>query len=143
MQRTLQHMLCNTKMCHTYIYCTLRGRIKGATSAISIIQHSLRGGARNTAWHVITVIVVAFLTQENKAGKKQSTINQLKHGKDVLYAIMVLAWFVDVFFLHVLYDASVYYQYISMVPIITRALAEVGGQVRWSKHLYRLHLIVV
>ena len=27
------------------------------------------------------VIVLAFLTQENKAGKMQSTINQLKHGK--------------------------------------------------------------
>ena len=35
----------------------------------------------NTARHVITVIVVAFLTQEYKAGKMQSTINQLKHGK--------------------------------------------------------------
>ena len=37
--------------------------------------------ARNTARHVITVIVSAFLTQENKAGKMQSTINQLEHGK--------------------------------------------------------------
>ena len=27
------------------------------------------------------VIVLAFLTQENKAGKMQSTINQLKHAK--------------------------------------------------------------
>ena len=44
---------------------------------ISVIQQSLHGGTRNTARHVITVIVVAFLTQENKAG----TINQLKHGK--------------------------------------------------------------
>ena len=62
------------------IYCTLRGRIKGAASAV---QHGLRGGARNTAQHVITVKVLAFLTQENKAGKMQSTlkINQLKHGK--------------------------------------------------------------
>ena len=64
-----------------YIYCTLRGRIKGVASAISIIQHSLHGGARNTAWHVITVIVLAFLTQENKVRKMQSTINQLKYGK--------------------------------------------------------------
>ena len=31
--------------------------------------------------HMITVIVLAFLTQENKASKMQSTINQLKHGK--------------------------------------------------------------
>ena len=30
---------------------------------------------------MITVIVLAFLTQENKASKMQSTINQLKHGK--------------------------------------------------------------
>ena len=62
-------------------YCTLRGRIKGTSSAVSVIQHGLRGGARNTARHVITVIVLAVLTQENKAGKIQSTINQLKHGK--------------------------------------------------------------
>ena len=27
------------------------------------------------------MIVLAFLTQENKVGKMQSTINQLKHGK--------------------------------------------------------------
>ena len=52
---------------YIYIYCTLRGRIKGAASAISVMPHSLHGGARNTARHVITVIVVAFLTQENKA----------------------------------------------------------------------------
>ena len=62
-------------------YCTLHGRIKGAASAISVIQHSLRRGMRNTARHLITVILLAFLTQENKAGKMQSTINQLKHGK--------------------------------------------------------------
>ena len=43
--------------------------------------HSLCGGARNTAQHVITVKVLAFLTQKNKAGEMQSTINQLKHGK--------------------------------------------------------------
>ena len=41
------------------------------------IRYSLRGGVCNTAWHIITVIVVAFLTQENKASKMQSTINQL------------------------------------------------------------------
>ena len=68
-------------MQQAYIYCTLRGRIKGAASAIIVIQHSLCGGARNTAWHMITVIVLAFLTQENKSSKMQSTINQLKHGK--------------------------------------------------------------
>ena len=62
-------------------YCTLGGRIKGATSAISVIQHSLRAGTRNTARYVITVIVLALLTKENKAGKVQSTINQLKHEK--------------------------------------------------------------
>ena len=56
-------------------YCTLRGRIKGAASATYICR--LHGGTRNTARHVITVIAVAFLTQENKAG----TRNQLKHGK--------------------------------------------------------------
>ena len=67
---------CNSVDCA--VYCTLRARIKGAASAIFVIQHSLRGGARNTAWHVI---VLAFLTQENKASKMQSTINQLKHGK--------------------------------------------------------------
>ena len=45
----------------------------------------LRGGAR------YTMIVLAFLTQENKAGKMQSTINQLKHGKGrAVRAIMVL-----------------------------------------------------
>ena len=38
-----------------------------------------------------TVIVLAFLTQENKAGKIQSTINQLKYGKGrAVRAIMVL-----------------------------------------------------
>ena len=41
--------------------------------------------ARNTARHVITSspehLLLAFLTQENKAGKIPSTINQLKHGK--------------------------------------------------------------
>ena len=63
------------------IYCTLCGQIKGAASAISVIQHSLRRGAHNTAQHMIAVIVLAFLTQENEAGKMQSTINQLKHGK--------------------------------------------------------------
>ena len=45
------------------------------------MEHSLRGGACNTAQHVIKVKVLAFLTQENKADKMQSTINQLKHGK--------------------------------------------------------------
>ena len=65
---------------HIYI-STLRGQIKGAVSAISVIQHSLCGGTRNTARHVIMVIVLAFLTQENKAGKMQSTINQLIYGK--------------------------------------------------------------
>ena len=48
---------------------------------VYVIQHSLRGGARNTARHVITVIVLAFLTLENKASKMQNTTNQLKHGK--------------------------------------------------------------
>ena len=78
-------MQCTTCTC-TYTYCTLRGRIKGTASAISIIQHSL-----HTAQHVITVIVLAFLTQENKASKMQSTINQLKHGKGrAVHAIIVL-----------------------------------------------------
>ena len=67
------------------LYFTLRGRIKGAASAVSVIQHGLRGGARNTARHVITVIVLAFPYTRNKAGKMLSTINQLKHGRDVLY----------------------------------------------------------
>ena len=67
--------------CWIFTYCTLRGRIKGAASAVSVIQHGLRGSVCYTAWHVITVIVLAFLTQVNKAGKMQSTINQLKHGK--------------------------------------------------------------
>ena len=75
----------NTHLVCTCTYCTLRGRIKGT---LSVIQ---RGGARYTARHVITVIVLAFLTQENKAGKIQSTINQLKHGKGrAVRAIMVL-----------------------------------------------------
>ena len=44
-----------------------------------------------TARHVITMIVLAFLTQENKAGKIQITINQLKHGKGrAVHAAMVL-----------------------------------------------------
>ena len=70
-------------------YCTLCGQIKGTPGAVSIIQqHGLRGGTRYTARHVITVIVLAFLTQENKAGKMQSTI---KHGKGrAVRAIMVL-----------------------------------------------------
>ena len=42
------------------------------------MQLGLRRGTRNTARRMI---VLAFLTQENKAGKMQSTINQLKHGK--------------------------------------------------------------
>ena len=66
-------------------YCTLCGRIKGAASAVSVIQHGLRGGARNIARHVITVTVLAFPYTRNKVGKMQSTINQLKHGRDVLY----------------------------------------------------------
>ena len=57
------------------IYCTLCGRIKGAASAVSVIQHGLRGGARNTARHVITVTVLAFPYTTNKAGKMLSTIN--------------------------------------------------------------------
>ena len=67
-----------------YLLYYARGRIKGAASAVSVIQHSLRGGVRNTARHVITVIVVAVLTQEIKAGKMQSTINQLKYRREVL-----------------------------------------------------------
>ena len=39
---------------------------------------------------MIAVKVLALLTQENNAGKMRSTLNQLKHGRDVLYAIMVL-----------------------------------------------------
>ena len=78
---------CNEQYIHTYIhtYCTLRGRIKGAASAVSVIQHGLHGGARNTAQHVITLTVLAFPYTRNKAGKMLSTINQLKHGRDVLY----------------------------------------------------------
>ena len=60
------------------IYCTLFGQIIGPASAISVIQHSLHGGVCNIAPHVITVIVLAFLTQENKAGKM---LHQLKHRK--------------------------------------------------------------
>ena len=54
-------------------------RIKGAASAISIIQHSLREATHNRARD--NGDSLAFLTQENKAGKMQSTINQLKHRK--------------------------------------------------------------
>ena len=69
----------------------LRGRIKGTASAISVIQHGLRTGTCYTAWNMITVIVLAFLTQENQASKMQSTINQLRHGKGrAVHAIMVL-----------------------------------------------------
>ena len=76
----------NNYMCFISLnYCTLRGRIKGAASAVSVIQHGLRGGARNTARHVITGTVLAFPYTRNKAGKMLSTINQLKHGRDVLY----------------------------------------------------------
>ena len=54
-------------------------------------SNGLCGGVRYTAWHVITVIVLAFLIQQTKAGKMQSTINQLKHGKGcAVRAIMVL-----------------------------------------------------
>ena len=45
-------------------------------STVYMEAHAIR-----TARHVITVIVLAFLTQENEACKMQSTINQLKHGK--------------------------------------------------------------
>ena len=70
------HNLVHMYMQILYILiCTLRGLI---ASAISVIQHSLRGGTCNTARYMIMVIVLAFLTQENKM---QSTINQLKHGK--------------------------------------------------------------
>ena len=65
-------------------YCTLRGRIKGTVCNPCCIRHTARvtwRRARYTVRHVITVTVLAFLTQENKAGKMQSTINQLKHGK--------------------------------------------------------------
>ena len=49
------------------------------------LQHSLREARTNIAWHVITVIVLAFLT----AGKMQSTIKHRK-GRGVC-AIMVLS----------------------------------------------------
>ena len=51
---------------HIDTYCTLRGRIKGTASAVSVIQHGLHGGTCYTARHVITVIVLAFLTQETR-----------------------------------------------------------------------------
>ena len=66
---------------------------QSAASAVSVIQHGLRGARaiQHDSRHVIAVIVLAFLTQENKAGKMQSTINQLKHGKGrAVRAIMVL-----------------------------------------------------
>ena len=49
--------------------------IRGTASALSIVQHSLRGGARYTARHVITVRVLAFVSYtRNKASKMRSTI---------------------------------------------------------------------
>ena len=54
----------------TQSYLTFLKSIHGSTCNI-----------HNTAWHVITVTVLAFLTQENKASKTRSTINQLKHRK--------------------------------------------------------------
>ena len=52
----------------------------GESKAPPVLIHGLRGGAPNTARHVMlfVVIVLAFLTQNNKAGKIKST---LKHGK--------------------------------------------------------------
>ena len=68
------------------LYCTLCGRVKGTASALSVIAHGLHGGMCNAAQHVIRVIYSFSLSYtRNKAGKMQSTINQLKHG-----AIMVL-----------------------------------------------------
>ena len=65
----------------SYIYCTLCGRIKGTTSALSVIQHGLRGGTHYKARHVITYT-------RNKVSKMLSTINQLKHGKTILRLIL-------------------------------------------------------
>ena len=53
-------------MCYIHLYSTFRGRIKGTASAIFVVQHGLHGGARYTAQHVITVTVLAFLTQETR-----------------------------------------------------------------------------
>ena len=66
---------------YPYVLCV------GESKALPVLyplQHSLREARTNIAWHVITVIVLAFLT----AGKMQSTI---KHGKGRgVCAIMVL-----------------------------------------------------
>ena len=68
-------------MCVCMYVCLLyfAWRINGTTSAI---QHSLRGGMHYTAWHMIMVIVLAFLTQETRPliCKVQST------ETDTLYA---------------------------------------------------------
>ena len=64
---------------YIYIYIVLS---VGKSKALPVLYpHTAQfmWGANNTARH--TVIVLAFLTQENKGGKMQSTINQLKHGK--------------------------------------------------------------
>ena len=68
------------------IYCTLRGRIKGTTSALYVIQHGLHGGPCYTAHDNGDSFSLSYTT--NKAGKTQSTIN---HGKGrAVRKIMVL-----------------------------------------------------
>lgn len=58
--------------CENSLYCYLLysawANIKGA---ISVIQHGLRRGARNTARHVITAILLAFLTGTGKTRNEE------------------------------------------------------------------------
>ena len=64
---------------YIHVYCTLRERIKGTA-----IQHGLREGTCYTAQHMITVMVLAFLTQERRPVRWKLL------ERDVLYAIMVI-----------------------------------------------------
>ena len=64
-------------MKHIYIYVLCVGKSKALPVLYPSYSTVYVGGARNTARHVKTVIILAFLTQEYKAGKTQSIINQL------------------------------------------------------------------
>ena len=72
-----------------FAWANQSGQIKGTTSALSVIQHGLHGGVRYTAWHVITVIVLAFLTQETRPVRCKQKYNKSIKRRAVR-AIMVL-----------------------------------------------------
>ena len=69
--------MCTIHAVYMRTYCTLCGESKALPcSAVSVVQHSLRGGARYTAWHMITVICTCSFSLSYTR-----TINELKLGK--------------------------------------------------------------